>query len=285
MSNSKQQPYQILFEKARAYEEAADPYNAVKLYKRVIKDAPQWAPPYLRLGQIYKYRREWKPALYYNKKAIALDAGNQQAWWDMGLAATAIGKLRLARNVWEKFGHGPKAGAVLKPASVRLQFQRQFEVLWVQRISPCLGHIRSVPQPASGRRYGDLVLIDNVVRGYHSSGAHRLPIFDELGLKKCAHYGAFSCRLLEAGEQDIKLLQQLCLEQKLGFEVWGNAAQAATVRSSQGMPEYFAFNLTSVPELLVAIAARRKEDAKEVLKSWSVISLKSYSHFQSHQIC
>ncbi|MEQ8706199.1 MAG: hypothetical protein RIC19_19865 [Phaeodactylibacter sp.] len=284
MSNQPSEQHRALFEQARQYEAAADPYNAVKLYKRVIKEVPQWQQPYLRLGHMYKYRREWKPALYYNKKAVALEVSNRQAWWDVGLAATALGKLRQARRVWEKFGWNTTGQHSLKPVSVRLQFQNQFEVLWVQRISPCLGYIRSIPQPASGRRYGDLVLIDNMVRGYHSSGMHRLPIYDELGLKKCGHYGTFSCTLLQATEEDIKLLQQLCQEQNMGFEVWGNAAQAATVRSAKGKPEYYAFSRYAAPELLVAIAARQQAEVRSVLKAWEVISLKNFADFRVHQL-
>lgn len=284
MSNQPTEQHRALFEQAQQYEAAADPYNAVKLYKLVAREAPQWEQPYLRLGHLYKYRREWKPALYYNKRAVTLEVSNRQAWWDVGLAATAIGKLKQARRVWEKFGWNAQKQQPLKPVSVRLQFQNQFEVLWVQRVSPCLGYIRSIPQPASGRRYGDLVLIDNVVRGYHSSGMYRLPIYDELGLKKCGHYGAFSCTLLQATEEDIKLLQQLCLEQNLGFEVWGNAAQAATVRATGGKPEYCAFNWDTAPELLIAIAARQEAEALSVLKNWEVISLKSFTGFRAHQI-
>lgn len=284
MSSQPSEQYRALFEQARQYEAAADPYNAVKLYKRLIREEPQWAAPYLRLGHIYKYRREWKPSLYYHKKAVALDVTNRQAWWDVALSATAMGKLRQARRVWDKFGWSPKERSFLKPVSVRLQFQNQFEVLWAQRISPCLGYIRSIPQPASGRRYGDLVLIDNIVRGYHTNDMHRLPIYDELGMKKCGHYGAFSCTLLQTTEADIKLLQQLCQEEGLGFEVWGNAAQAATVRSAKGRPEYYTFNWDTAPQVLVAVAARREAQALSVLKNWSVISLKSFVDFRVHQL-
>lgn len=284
MSSTPSGPQQVLFEQARQYEAAQDPYNAVKLYKRVAREAPQWAAPYLRLGHIYKYRREWKPTLYYHKKAIALEVANQQAWWNMGLAATALGKLRQARRVWDKFGWSRLEQVYPRPVSVRLQFQNQFEVLWVQPISPCMGYIRSIPQPISGRRYGDLVLVDNIVRGYHTNGLHRLPIYDELGMKKCGHYGAFSCLLQQAGEGDVRLLQQLCQEQNLGFEVWSNAAQAATIRPSKGKPEYYAFNVDDASQLLVAIAARRQAEALSVLKNWSVISLKSYTDFRVQQL-
>ena len=273
---------QALYEEAQRYEASGDHYNAIKLYKLLSRECPQWKEPWLKLGHSYKYRMEWKPTLYLHKRAVALDVANRQAWWNIGLAATALGKLRQARRVWEKFGWSAASFKTLKPVSVRLQIQKQFEVLWVQRVSPCLGYIRSIPQPASGRRYGDLVLVDNEVRGYHSNGVQRLPIYDEMGLKKRSHYGAYSCLLLQATPNDVKILQDLCIAQNLGFEVWGNTSMAATIRSAKERPEYFTFEGEAMPELGVAIAAKYQEEAVRVLKNWEVISLKHTANFQAH---
>ncbi len=44
------------YEAAVLYEERGDPYHAVKLYKKVIKLAPEWPLAYARLGQFYKNR-------------------------------------------------------------------------------------------------------------------------------------------------------------------------------------------------------------------------------------
>ena len=275
---------QHLFQDARQYEAAEDYYNAVKLYKRIVKDASDWAAPFLRLGHIYKYRQEWKPALYYNKRAIALQVDNRQAWWDVGIAATALKKRKLARRVWSKFGYTKRAER-WQPASVQLSYSGQLEVMWVQRVGPCLGHIRSIPQPASGRRYGDLVLVDNILCGHHNSGAYRLPIYKELGLLKGSHYRSFSCLLIDPAERDIQLLQKLCYDRKMGFEVWGNAAEALSFRPRGGQPEYYAFNLKDERELLVSIAALHEEDALQALSDWEVISLKAFAEFRAHQVC
>ncbi len=285
MINEPSNTLKSLFQDAKRYEQAQDHYNAVKLYKRVIKEAPHWAPPYLQLGNIYKYRQEWKPALHYNKKAIALEADNRQAWWNVGLAATALKKKKLARRIWSKFGYTQERKVKWQPASVQLRYQDQMELMWVQRESPCLGHIRSIPHPSSGRRYGDLVLIDNVPRGYHAANGHRLPIFEELGVQKCSSFRAFSCLLLEPSADDIELLQGLCWDRSLGFEVWGNAAEALSFRPRGGQPEYYAFNLKDERELLVSIAALHEEDALQALSDWEVISLKGFAEFRAHQVC
>ena len=273
----------VLYEEARQYEAARDHYNAVKLYKRIVKEASHWAPPLIRLGEIYKYRQEWKPALYYNKKAVSLDAGNQMAWWNVGIAATALKKGRLARNVWSKFGMSTDEPS-LGPVSVRLFCQGQFEIFWVSRLGPARGLIRNIPHPRSGRRYGDIVLFDNAARGYHTSDAYRLPVFDELGLIKRSHYQTFSCILQSPDNRDVKSLRQLCREEGLGFEVWANASRAFASQYFGDTPEFYFHNFEPQSELLVAVAAPRQEAALAVLDAWTVISLKGYADFKVHRV-
>lgn len=272
-----------LYEEACQYEAARDHYNAVKLYKRIVKEARYWAEPVIRLGEIYKYRQEWKPALYYNKKAVSLDAGNQSAWWNLGIAATAMKKGRLARNVWAKFGMSADEPS-LGPVSVRLHSQGQFEILWASSLGPARAVIRNIPHPNSGRRYGDIVLFDNAVRGHHTSDAYRLPVFDELGLLKRSHYKTFSCVLQSPDSRDVKTLQRLCREENLGFEVWANASRAFASQYFGDTPEYYFHNFEAQPELLVAVASPDKESALEVLDSWKVISLKEYTNFEAHRV-
>lgn len=268
------------FDEAIRYEEVGDFYHAVKLYKRTIREAPGWAAPCLRLGHFYKYRQEWKPSLYYSKKGIAADAGNQQAWWDVGIAATALGKGKLARRVWDKFGGSARLQGLV---SARIKQGRSWEIVGVQRRGPASGVVRSVPHPKSQRRYGDLILLDNIVQGHHISGAYRLPVYEELGLLKRSHFVAFSCQLLLASTEDVNLLHQLCADKLLGFEVWGNASRTLSWASPEGQATFYHQPLTEQPPaLLVAIAARRESQAQRVLQDWSVITLKSFDGFQAH---
>ena len=54
-----------LYKEACRYDELGDTYNAVKLFKTIIKLDPSWAAPFLALGRIYFKRREWKPCFHY----------------------------------------------------------------------------------------------------------------------------------------------------------------------------------------------------------------------------
>jgi tetratricopeptide (TPR) repeat protein len=269
-----------LFEAGLAYEAAADHYHAIKLYKRIIKQAAYWPEPYLRLGDIYSSRKEWKPALYYNKKAIALAVDNKAAWWNVGIAATALHRPRLARRVWQKFGLSQGNS---QPISVKITYQDQFEVLGARRIDVARAVIGSIPHPKSGRKFQDVLLIDNTVKGYHISGYRKLPIYDELDLLKRSTYSTFSCLLSDIVPKDIEVLQQLCTNARLGFELWGNASRSlSSARPSGGLPEYYSASMPPQKEVLIAIAAKQQRQAVDVLESWKIISLKSYHHFQVH---
>jgi hypothetical protein len=268
-----------LFEAAKEYEQRQDYYNAVKLYKRVAREAVTWAAPLLRLGAIYKQRQEWKPALYYNKKAIALAVDNQEAWWNVGIAATALNKRRLAKSIWAKFG---QPGRMNQLVSVKLTYTKQFEILGARQMDPARAQILNIPHPDSGRRYRDVVLIDNTIIGYHSSGFQRLPIYNELGIYKASTFSTFSCILHQADDKSISSLRQLCTNAGLGFELWSNASRAYTVKSSEYIPEYHTFPVAGESELLVGLAAKREYQVLDVLESWKVISLKNYSDFQSY---
>ncbi|MCB0572524.1 MAG: hypothetical protein KDC66_22300 [Phaeodactylibacter sp.] len=272
----------LLFEEARQYEERKDHYNAVKLYKRIVRDAHSWAAPFACLGRIYKYRQEWKPALYYSKKAVSLDATDQASWWNVGIAATALKKNRLARSVWAKFGFDD--GRQWPHVSIQRAYDKQFELMWVERNGPAQGIIRNIPHPDSRRRYGDTVLFDNTIRGFHTSDYYRLPIYDDLGVLRHSIFRTFSCLLQSAGQKDIRALQRLCVQEGLGFEVWANATRAFSSPQLGPFPEYYAFNPGPGQELLTAIAAPDEKQALAVLESWKVISLKEYTGFQYHPV-
>lgn len=271
---------QVLYQAALEYEEQGDHYQAVKLYRRVIKDAPQWALPFLRLGSIYKSRREWKPTFHYNKKAVALAVEAQHAWLDMGIAAVALGKTRVAHRVWDKFGWAAQRWG--QPVSLRLLYDQQFEIVGAVRTGPAAAIIKSIPNPASDYRYHDVVLLDHQVQGYHSNGFQRLSVYDCLGLLRTSAYDTCSCVLHEVGAKQVASLREMCQTREMGFELWSNAAQSYTVQHSDDLPEYHAFPQQQQESCWAALAARQSQQILEVLQAWSVIHLKSYSEFTTY---
>jgi tetratricopeptide (TPR) repeat protein len=273
-----------LYEQALAYDQAGDVYNAVKLYKKATKSCPQWFPPFERLGLIYKGRQDWKGALYYNKKAVSLNPANRNAWWDLGIAATALKRWRLARSVWSKFGISQKEARKKGKASVRLKVGQQFEIVEVQLLDPARAMISSIPFPNSDRRFRDIILYDRDISGYYRSKGAKLPVYDELDLHKRSVYQTASCWLHEVGESEVKKLEEMCLEYKLGFEVWSNAQLNTSFANAGKVPEYQTVEGLNIDTggAWVAIAAKSVKQVRSVLDSWEVICLRSYSDLRVH---
>jgi tetratricopeptide (TPR) repeat protein len=273
---------QALIDNAAAYEAAGDAYNAVKLLKRAAQLAPERPETYFRLGHIYKCRQEWKPALYYNKKTISLDPSNREAWWNVGLSATALKMWRTAHYVWNKFDAAPASNM---PVSARCGYGGQFELLWVVPLDPARGVIRSIPHPAADRRYGDVILFDGQIIGFNIVQRRKVAVYEERGLFKRSPYHTFSCYLQAAEEKDLLILERICEDAGLGFEVWSNATRVMALSNSGVIPEYYHISGLGLPQpqgMMVAIAAKSEEEAQKVLDTWQIISLKSHSNWRRH---
>lgn len=273
---------QALVDQAIAFETAGDMYNAIKLLKRVVRLAPDDPFAYFQLGQIYKLRQEWKPALYYNKRAISLEPTNRQAWWNVALAATALKKWRIADRTWSKFDPRIKADELL---CVRCHWAGQFELLWVKPIDPARGLIQCIPHPQSDRRYSDLILFDNKIVGYNIIHHKKIPVFDELGVLKRSAYQTFSCMLHTDEDKLIRLLEQLCEGAEIGFEVWSNTTWVMPAQPAKALPEYYGKDwMAAAPagNTTVAFAAQKEADITLLLQNWKVISLSGHNPLIRH---
>ncbi|MEZ4984121.1 MAG: hypothetical protein R2795_03635 [Saprospiraceae bacterium] len=278
--------YKQLFEEARRYEELGDVYHAVKLFKRVIKLAPDWMPPYQSLGRIYHQRREWKPSFHYNKKTIALAPSDKDAWWMMGMAAAALKKEGVARSVWSKFGVLPIAKT---PEGLQLTYHGTFEILWMQALDPAKAVVLSIPHPDSGFRYRDQVYYDRRPVGYHIVDKKRIPVYAEMGWVKHSPFQTFSCLLHTVTPEQLLQLEKLCYHAGLGFEIWSNAARGMVLKNPNAFPEYYGRSIlppetetTHQDHALVAIAALHQAEVLHVLNTWQVISLGVYSDLRGY---
>jgi hypothetical protein len=270
-----------LLEKAIAYDHIGDIYNAVKLYKRVICLAPDRVAPYERLVSIYKSRCEWKSVLHYAKKALSLDAGLQQVWWDMGIAASALGKGRISRAVWQKFGAKARPGKLL---ALQIQRNGAFEIVWAQGVDPTKAILCSIPHPDSGLRYRDLLLFDREIVGYFMHGRRKMPVFPVLWRVKTSFFYTFCCTLHNCNDSALRVFRQLCDDAEIGWEIWSDATLASSAVSASGKPEYFGKEILKLHRddtVCVALAAKGMEEVVELLRNWALISLGAYTDFRA----
>ncbi|WP_116128262.1 tetratricopeptide repeat protein [Lewinella sp. IMCC34183] len=282
--------YLDLYEQALRYDRVGDPYTAVKLLKKVTRIVPEWADAFRVLGTIYSRRHEWKPAFHYWSKTVALDADDRDAWWQLGLAAVPLKRMRIAQTVWSKFGFADLD--TKRPLGLQLRHQDGYEILWMQALDAARGRVVSIPHPGSGMRYRDLMLYDRRgQQGYNVIGRRRVPIYDAVTRIKRSPYQTFSCLLHTGDAARIEQLEQLCYDAGLGFEVWSNATRAvqhdranASDDERRAFPEYYS-DLLPRPEngtALVAIAAVHPAEVERVLNAWQIISLQQYSDLRGY---
>lgn len=272
-----------LFEEARQAEQAGDPYQAVKLYRLLVKQAPDWAPPYFQLAGIYKDRHEWKPCFHYSKRTVALEPGNQEAWWTLSIAASALKKERLARSIWTKFGWQPEQRA-RQPYGLQLQYNDAYEILWMRPQDPCRARILSIPHPGSGLRFREVVLYDRHTVGYQVVDQRRIPIYQCLGSHKKSPYQTFSCLIHTTDPDSILQLERLANKAGIGFEVWSNASRVFTPEHRQAFPEYYS-NLhpdEQTDQCLVALAAVHEAEVQHLINNWQLLTYDEYSDLRGY---
>ncbi len=288
-NDAAEQLYRLVVE----YDRRGDVYNAVKLCKRLARMAPDWSVPFAFLCRTYRSRMEWKPTLYYCMRAVEHNAFDENLWETLGIAATALGEWETARYAWNQLGYHFKPSAMaidldLGIIPLRLNPATQPEVVAARRVDPVRAIIESIPQPSSGRRYGDLVLVENKpnqagasVQFYQQRRV--LPLHDELQLLKSSNWHTYSVMLFTDTAADVDVLANLCLSANLGFDNWSNATRFFQPNLHRNVAEYFDHAIFGKMErevYLVAMAARQQMEIEKALSTWRVITLKEHGRVE-----
>lgn len=274
-----------IYRQVVAYDRCGDVYNAVKLCKRLARLTPDWSAPFAYLSHIYKLRREWKPAYHYGLRAVDLNPFDERVWETLAISATALAEWETARQAWNQLGYEFKKSDEalhldLGLVPVCLNPTSQPEIVEARRIDPVRASIESIPQPSSGRRYKDLVLIDSKAESIFFHQGRRLPVHPELQLLKQSVWRTYAVLLETDSMEDVHILSGLCTKALLGFDNWSNAARFLGPGLHPKLTEYFdctIFDHLERDAYLVALAARQEKEILEVLHNWQVIVLKNFS--------
>jgi len=250
--------------------------EALKFFEEAAAADPRWSVPPYNLGLLYKRQKNWKKSLEWNRRATTLDPESQAAWWNMGIAATALGRWNLARAAWRGYGvNVPDVeGPVDLPCGigpVRLNPNGEAEVVWGYRLDPARIEIASIPLPESNHRWRDVVLNDGAPNGYRMYQGKELPVFDALELLQASPFGTYLAQVVIPDESPpFTELVQAAERLEGSAEDWSTSLELLCKACSEGRPhkEHDTQAAPAHGVHLIGIAARNRDHATQILSAW-----------------
>ncbi len=172
---------------------------AERCYRRLAEIDPQICRHHYNLGLFFKTRGRFKEGMAANQTAAGLaDQPVDSIEWNLGICATGAGEGAVALEVWQRMGQKIAMGRFDLPeggypeCKVRLA-ERPLaersaepddpgleETIWIERLSPCHGIVRSVLYRDLGVDYGDVVLFDGAPITSHTYGDTVVDVFPHL---------------------------------------------------------------------------------------------------------
>ncbi len=183
---------------------------AERSYRRLLEIDPKSSRHHYNLGLFCKTRGRFEEGMKANQAAADLvDEPQENHQWNLGICATGAGHGEVALEVWKPMVNSIEMGRFDLPegrfpqTKVKLA-QRPLaertaetddpgseESIWIERLSPCHGIIRSVLYQDLGVDYGDVILIDGAPITEHIYGDTRVPVFPHLATLIRRNYQVF----------------------------------------------------------------------------------------------
>lgn len=180
---------------------------AEQSYLRLIELDPERSSHHYNYGLFMKTRGRFAEGVDANQAAARLAGSPVDSYdWNLGICATGAGQGEVALAVWKGIGNKIEMGRFDLPeggypeCKVRLA-ERPLaerdaesddpgleETIWIQRLSPCHGIVRSVLVQDLGVDYGDVVLTDGAPITYHRYGNIEVPVFPHLATLRRQNY-------------------------------------------------------------------------------------------------
>jgi tetratricopeptide (TPR) repeat protein len=187
-------------------------------HRKLIEINPKNSAYHYNLGLYYKTRGKFAEGVTLNQIAASLVGEPVESYqWNLGICATGAGNAAVALDVWKRMGQTIEMGRFGLPEGRYPQCKVKLaerplaertselddpgaeETIWIERLSPCHGVVRSVPYQSLGIDYGDVILIDGAPITHHTYGEVQVPVFPHLATLLRRNYQVFDF----AGTQDI----------------------------------------------------------------------------------
>jgi tetratricopeptide (TPR) repeat protein len=262
-----------LNERGLALSEQGDALGAEAAYRAAMAADPSWAAPCYNLGLLYKYQSRWPESLEFNQRAASLDDQHEAAWWNLGIAATALGNWSEARRAWVQCGMKPPPGDGppdfnFGSTPVRLDPNGDGEVVWAHRIDPARAEILSVPLPESPHNAGAIVLTDGAADGYRKIGEVEYPVFNVLMVLQPSTLRKYIIELAAVGPSAMEVLERLAADLGGAAEDWGRSINILCAKCSRGLPHEHAPTPDHPAHPHCGLAARDDDHAEAIIHAW-----------------
>jgi tetratricopeptide (TPR) repeat protein len=179
-------------------------------HRKLTEIDPRNGAYHYNLGLFYKTQGRFAEGLTSNQMATSLAEGVVDRYeWNLGICATGAGNAATALEAWKRMGQKIELGrfglpeGLYSPCKVKLA-ERPLaertadpddpgaeETVWIERLSPCHGIIRSVLYASLGVDYGDVILMDGAPIAHHTYGEKRVTVFPHLATLLRRNYQVF----------------------------------------------------------------------------------------------
>lgn len=167
--------------------------------RKLTQIDPQKSEHQYNLGLFYKTRGRFAEGLAANRAAANLTQEIVESYeWNLGICATGARNAKVALEVWKRMGQKIEPGRFglpeggypackvrlaerpLAERTAELDDPGDEETVWIERLSPCHGIVRSVLYGNLGVDYGDVILMDGAPITHHTYGEQQVPVFPHL---------------------------------------------------------------------------------------------------------
>ena len=266
-------PAQLLVIEGQSCSEAGDAAGAERAYLQAVELDPLWSAPLFNLGLLYKHQGRWQESLAFNRKTLDLAPGDQGAWWNRGIAATALGHWREARECWSKFGIADPGGDGppdyrFGRIPVRLDPGGDGEVVWGDRLDPARVRLTNIPLPSSPYRWGDIVLNDGAAEGERTVNGQSYPVFNVLQRLVPSAMSTFVIELASVNDAAIEALEDIAAANGGAAEHWGVSTSILCRQCSLGTPHEHTGGTAAPAHPHCGLAAPNVDAARAILDQW-----------------
>lgn len=260
-------------EKGRDLSAAGDAAGAERAYLAANALEPTWSVPLYNLGLLCKYQGRWEESLAFNQRACELAPDDQSAWWNRGIAATALGRWTEARRCWTQLGIDDPGGADppdyrFGHIPVRLDPDGDGEVVWGLRLDPARVRLHSIPLPSSPYRWGDIVLNDGAAEGQRSVNGRTYPVFNVLQRLVPSTIRTFIVELAAVDDAALAALNDIATELGGAAENWGTTTRILCRQCSFGAPHEHDEPSRGAAHPHCGLVAPTVEAARTILDRW-----------------